>query len=119
MQTTHHRLFIGLTLALVCGFFAPLAQARPPRARELAVTVQTIQMESRTLVVVAPTENSPREFVWTKITEFFADSHPTTATALKAGMKVTVYYHTPFLGKPYVSRVVWQTETPSVDKNSS
>jgi hypothetical protein len=30
-----------------------------------------------------------------------------SATELKVGMDVTIYYHSPFFGKPYATKVVW------------
>lgn len=93
-------------------FTAPVAQAHSARARELAVTVQMIRADARSLTLVPTKTKSPREFVWYKSTRFIENNHFVDAAALKEGMQVKVYYHSPFFGKPFVTKVVWSSAAP-------
>lgn len=114
---THGNRIAGVMLASFAFFFvAPLAHAHPPRARELSVTVQSVQLETRTLVVIPTADSTPREYAWTKSTQFVENNRFVDASPLKEGAKAKIYYHTPFFGKPYVSKVVWLTESPPSQK---
>lgn len=110
METNQHRIAAAILALLALCFFAPSAHAHSPRARELSITIQSIQPETRTLLVVPANEVKPREYVWTKSTVFLKNHRVVDASALKVGVGAKIYYHTPFFGKPYVSQVVWLTE---------
>lgn len=88
----------------------PNVEARPPRAREVAAVVQAINHSERTLSLGYQKSRSPRELIWHSDTKFLRDWKFVPATELKEGTRVTVYYHSPFFGKPYVSKVVWTNE---------
>lgn len=118
MKTNHHQITAALLALFALCFITPLAHARPPRARELSVTVQSVRPETRTLVVIPAEDLTPREYVWTKSTEFVENRRFVDASALKEGMSAKIYYHTPFFGKPYVSKVVWLSENPLSEKPS-
>lgn len=45
---------------------------------------------------------------WTKNTRFIYKRELTNAVALKDGLSVVVYYHSPLFGKPFVTKVVWE-----------
>lgn len=116
MKTNYYR-FVAVTFALFAlSFFAPHAQAHSPRARELLVTVQSMRPEARAIVVIPIGEGTPHEFVWTKSTQFIEDWRFVDASMLKKGMKAKIYYHTPFFGMPYVSKIMWLTESPPPQK---
>ena len=84
------------------------SQARPPRARERTCIVQTIEHESRTMSLRCDKETKPLELVWKKDTKFLKEWKSTDVASLKAGQAVVVYYRSPFFGKKFVTKVVWQ-----------
>ena len=99
-------------LLLVTTFLiTPRAEAHAPRAREVSAVIQAINHEQRTLSLETPKGGGPRELVWDKSTKFLRDSKFVPATELKAGTRVTVYYHSPFFGKPFATKIVWITNT--------
>lgn len=109
MRLYHNKLFAGVALLVVLCLTTPLAQAHNAHARELATTVRTIRVETRTLVLSWSKAKSPLEMVWNKSTSFIEDGHFVAAAKLQEGMQVKVYYHSPFFGKPYLTKVVWNT----------
>jgi len=116
MKTNYHRIATAILALLALCFFAPTAQAITVRARELNVTVQSVLPQTRTLVVVPKEDTKAREYVWAKSTQFVENNRFVDASALKEGMNAKIYYHTPFFGKPYVSKVVWLSENPASEK---
>ena len=118
MKIVYHRFTAAVLALLALCFIAPLAHAHSPRARELSVTVQSVQPKTRTLVVIPAENSNPREYVWTKSTWFVENSRFVEASRLKAGTKAKIYFHTPFFGKPYVSKVVWLSENPPSEKST-
>ena len=109
MKPYHRKISLVTGLIATLWFTAPVAQAHSPRPRELIVSIQTLRVETQTLVVVSAKAKSPREFVWYKSTRFIENNHFVDTAALKEGMQVTVYYHSPFFGKPWITKVVWQS----------
>lgn len=83
------------------------AEAHSPHAREALAIVQTINYEKRTLSVSYPQGHGPRKLIWNSDTKFLHDWKFVPATELKEGVPVTVYYHSPVFGKPFVAKVVW------------
>ena len=102
---------IGMISALVLAvtfLTTPSAEAHAPRARESQAVVQTINHDKRTLTLSYPQGRGPRELVWHSDTKFLRDWKFVPATELKEGTHATFYYHSPFFGKPFVTKVVWE-----------
>jgi hypothetical protein len=83
------------------------AEARPPRARQVVAVVQAINCDKRTLSLNYPQGRGPRELIWNSATKFLRDWKFVPAAELKNGTQATVYYHSPFFGKPFATKVVW------------
>lgn len=103
-----NRIISPLLLAMVCAT-ASDAWARPPRAREQRCVIQTIQPNSRAMTLRCGKDAEPLELVWTKQTQFVKDWRFTESAQLKPGQQATVYYHSPFFGKKFATKVVWQS----------
>ena len=102
-------MFAGLALLVALCLTAPAARAHSVHARELEATIQTIRMETRTLVVIPAKAKSAREMIWNKSTSFVEDGHFVDAAKLREGIRMKLYYHSPFFGKPYLTKVVWNS----------
>lgn len=86
------------------------AEARPPRARELCGVIQAIDLQTRTVAVQSPKQGQPATFAVKGDTKFIKDWKFTDSTSLKAGLRACVYYHSPFFGKPFVTKIVWSNQ---------
>ena len=101
-------------LVLMAAFLtAQTAEARPPRARQVVAVVQTINSDKRTLSLIYPQGRGPRELIWNSATKFLRDWKFVPASELKDGTRATVYYHSPFFGKPFVAKIVWINQRQS------
>ena len=98
---------IGMFLMVACCFVSPRARAHTPTAREIQAIVQAIDYEKKIMTLTYVQERGPEKLVWKADTQFLCDAKQVPATALLAGRHVTVYYHSPFFGKPYVTKAVW------------
>jgi hypothetical protein len=107
MHLYHSKVSAAIFLIVALCLTAPLAQAHSVHATEVEAIVQSIRIEARTLVIISAKTKSPREMVWNKSTSFVEDNHFADATKLRARIHVKLYYHSPFFGKPYLTKVVW------------
>lgn len=82
-------------------------QAHAPRARELIGTVQRIQPQAHSLTIVSAKAAASLELIWKRDTRFIENNHFVDSASLRKGTQIAAYYHTPFFGKPYLSKVVW------------
>jgi hypothetical protein len=48
---------------------------------------------------------------WKRTTRFIHNRQFTSVAALPQGTPVVVFYRTPFFGKPYVTKVIWDNIT--------
>lgn len=100
-------------------WLAPLeSQARPPRARERQCVIQTIERDSRAMTLQCGKDAKALELVWTKQTKFLQDGKFTDAALLKTNQTVLVYYHSPFFGKKFATKVVWQNGSSNKTNNN-
>ena len=102
---------IGTFPALLCAAIiltAWSAEARAPRSREMTAVIQTINYDQRTVLLNGAAIRGPRELVWNSRTRFVHDWKFVPATALKSGMQARVFYRSPFFGKPFITKVVWE-----------
>ena len=93
-----------LTTVLLTG---TSASARPPRARPVEATVESINLETRTLTIASAKSKAPSDLALTWQTKFLHNWKFAAASQLKPGTRATVYYRTPLFGKPFVTKVVW------------
>ncbi len=94
-------------LLLVVALTTSNVEAHAPRAREAFAIIQTINYDKRILSLNYPQDRGPQELAWNSATKFLRDWKFVPAAELKNGTRVTVYYRSPFFGKPFVTKVVW------------
>src|SRR5579863_7172314 len=112
-MTTRFRIIGAIpAMLLAVTFLMPsIGEARPPRAREAAAVIQTINYDKRTLTLNYSQGHGPREVVWNKGTTFLRNEKFVTAAELKEGTPAMVYYHSPFFGKPFAAKIVWDDKS--------
>ena len=106
-SATVSKVIAAVVLALFCDT-ATNAWARAPRARERQCVIQTVEAHSRAMTLRCGKDTQPLELVWKEDTWFLKNWQFTDSAQLKPGQAVTVYYRSPFFGKKYVTKVVWQ-----------
>jgi hypothetical protein len=97
---------IGTLLLLVFCFANSSVFAHTPLAREIHGVVQLIDYQKKTLTLADVQERGPQKLIWITDTQFLRDLETVPATELKQGSHVTVYYHTPFFGKPFAVKII-------------
>ena len=90
----------ALCLAAVNGW------ARPPRAREACGVLQNVDLNARTLTLAPEEGEHPLEVVWKRDTKFLKNWKFESANALNKGGRACIFYHSPFFGKPFVTKVI-------------
>ena len=107
MKPHSSRKVIGV--ALVASAFLTVSDtfARPPRSRPLSATVESVSLEARTLTITPAKDKGPSDLALTRQTKFLHNWKFAAADELKPGTRATVYYRTPFFGKPFVTKIVW------------
>ncbi len=116
-----------LCVALCAALIATCshASARPPRPRVesgaietieqngrilrvqcCSGTIETIDRDARILRIQRQGEAVPLTLVWNSQTRFVEGTRFVTAAALTKGTPVTVWYHTPFFGKRFATKIV-------------
>ena len=100
---------IGMLLFLTCCFTNFNAFAHTPHACEIHGVIQSIDYQKRTLTLSQTEEHDPRKVIWKSNTQFLLDSRNVNATKLVIGTHVTIYYHAPFFGKPFATKIIWST----------
>jgi hypothetical protein len=78
-------------------------------AREEFGTIETINIGTRRLTINPAREAKPLTLVWNSQTRFLQDWRFTTVERLKQGTQITVYYHSPFFGDRFATKIVWAT----------
>ena len=104
-MTIRSKSILFLLLAVV--LMTSSAEASSPRARQTVAVIETINRDKRTLSLSYPQRRGPREVTWYSDTRFLRDWKSVPATELREGTHVTVYFHSPFFGRPYATKVVW------------
>ncbi len=95
---------VSTLLLILCCFTSSSVFAHTPHAREEHAVVQSIDYQKQILTLTYAQKSGPQKLAWKSDTEFLRDSKPVLAAALKEGVHVTVYYHSPFFGKPFVTK---------------
>jgi hypothetical protein len=98
---------IGTLLLMVCCFANINALAHAPQARVAHAVIQSIDYQKHILTLAYVQERGPQQLIWKSDTEFLRDWKTVPATELKQGTQATVYYPSPFFGRPFVAKVIW------------
>lgn len=101
-----------LAAALLSASFlvTPSTFAKQPRARPAEGKVLFLDRDTKSFVF-KPDKKRPMVLDWTKDTRFVHNWQSTNAVGLREGLSATIYYHSPFFGNPYVTKVVWENGT--------
>jgi hypothetical protein len=83
------------------------AFAHTTRSRPVEATIESINHETRTLTITHAKGKGPSVVALTKQTKFIHNWKFAPSSELRSGAHATVYYRTPFFGKPFATRVVW------------
>lgn len=100
----------ALVLTALC-LTASTSRGRPPRAREACGVLQNVDGGAHRLALLRNGSGQPFEVDWKPDTSFVRGSQFDRADSLKEGARVCVYYRSPFFGRPFVTKVVWQEKT--------
>ena len=100
---------IGLLALAIFSFTSINAWAHAPRARARQCVVQTLEPNSRAMTLRCGKDAEALELAWTKQTRFVKDWQFADSAQVRPGQRVTVYYHSPFFGKKFATKVVWQS----------
>jgi len=98
---------IGIAAAALLFASCADSWARAPQAREQCGVIQQIDQQKHTLTVLPEKKGQALNLVWKHDTRFIYNEKFTNSASLKPGLRACVYYHSPFFGKPFVTKVVW------------
>lgn len=107
MKTSTRSRVVAALLLSAAFLTAPLASAKQPRARPAEGKVLFVDSDTKSFVF-KPDRKRPLVLDWNKDTIFVHNWQMTNAVALREGLSGTVYYHSPFFGNPYVTKVIWE-----------
>ena len=109
MQTTRCKTINSLFIPLLTAMFLITlhAEAHLPRAREAEAVINTINCVKRTLTLNYPQGHGPQTVIWNSDTEFFRNGKTVSATELKQGTQITIYYLSPIWGEPFAIKIIW------------
>lgn len=83
------------------------ALAHTTRSRPVEATVEAVSAENRSLTIAPAKGKGPSVVALTRQTKYIHNWKFAPASQLKTGARATVYYRTPFFGKPFATRIVW------------
>jgi hypothetical protein len=101
------RRIIGTFLFILCCLASTDAMPHTIQAREVHAVIQAIDLEKKVLTLNYDQAHGPQKMVWNEDTQFLHDEKPGSATELNEGTHVTLFYHSPFFGKPFATKVIW------------
>jgi hypothetical protein len=84
--------------------------ARPPQAQVVCGAVQIVDRQTHLLTLVPAGNETPLRLAWAAGARLVRNGNFGSPEALKAGARVRVHYRSPFFGKPFVTKVVWQEQ---------
>jgi hypothetical protein len=105
---------LSLLVFAALGLTATTSSARPPRARELCGVLQNVDAGAHRLALLPSGGGKPLEVDWRPDTSFVRGGEFDRADSLNEGARVCVYYRSPFFGRPFVTKVVWQGKTAAL-----
>ena len=80
--------------------------------------MQSIERDSRTMTLQCGKDAKALELMWTKQTTFLQDGKFADVAPLKPNQAVVVYYRSPFFGKKFATKVVWQNGSSNKTNNN-
>ena len=98
---------LGPALLGLVLFAVTTASAHTVRSRPACGVVERLDLATRTVQFSPKNGKVPTELALTSQTKFVHNWHFAPADELKDGTRAVVYYRTPFLGRPFVTKVVW------------
>ncbi len=101
------RVLGGAMLLAAVFFSASDASAHTTRSRPVEATVESLNLENGTLTIAPAKGKGPSVLALTRQTKFIHNWKFAPASELKKAAHATVYYRTPFFGKPFVTKIVW------------
>ena len=107
MKSSSKTKITGILVLFAWWFANPNAFALTPHANETQGVIQTLDYQRQTLTLTYPDGRNPKKFIWKSDSLFIRDSIPASIKELKEGATVTLYYHSPFFGKPIITKIVW------------
>lgn len=112
MKTTRNPAWKAAVMLWAAVALLPFdAQAYVSGARRTEGKVLVVDRETLTFLVKPPKGKRPLLLNWNKSTRFIHNHQSTNAVALTEGVSVAVFYHSPLIGKPYVTKVMWDNGT--------
>lgn len=108
-------LFLILVFAFLANFATP-ASAASARGRTVTGTITKVDAAARDVELRVEDTGAPVMFTWNRHTSFIANGQFTDAAILKKGARIEVIRHTPFFGKPFVTKVTLQTSNHTKQK---
>ena len=121
-RKTHHAgpLSAALCAALIATCSQVSARSPQPRVESGSIeavgkdardqgccgTIEAIDQDARILRLRRDGEAVPLTLVWNSQTRFVEGTRFVTAAELTKGARVTVWYHTPFFGKRFATKIV-------------
>ena len=97
---------LSLVLLLVLSISTPDASARSPQPRVEDGFIERIDRANRILQLRRSKKFESLLIVWNSLTSFFKNARSATPDELRVGTRVTISYHTPFVGKPFATKIV-------------
>lgn len=87
--------------------FCSNSQAHTPPVQEVCGIVQEINVPKRFLVLRCAGGAKPLSLVWLRGAIFLKDGKLANSGELTIGQRIFVFYHRPFFGKPFITKVSW------------
>ncbi len=99
------RLFVTLLLgASIVGNAEALALT--PHGRDAAGVIERLNENTKTFQLRQSKDAKPITLSWNSLTRFIEGAQFVDASKLRKGTPVSVSYHSPFFGNPFVTKVV-------------
>lgn len=99
-------LFTVAFLVAASGLVIP-AEAHTVRSRPTSGIVEAVDVHTRTIKLLPVNGQASRELALTCQTKFIKNLRFAPANDLMVGTSAVFYYHRPFFGRPFVTKVVW------------
>lgn len=98
---------IAIMIVVLFGS-ANLTEASSLRSRRIDGIVKSIDFEKHTLTIEPLARQKGGAFAWSKQTYFFRDLKRVPPIELYEGAQATIYYRSPFIGSPRLTRIIWR-----------
>ena len=77
------------------------------RPRDESGAIQSVDFQARRLTINLGCGDKTLTVTWDSWTRFIDGLHFTTVDRLKRGMQIIVYYHSPFFGERYATKILF------------